>query len=466
MRLFIANRGEIAARVARAARELGLGVVGAFTDVDAGAFHTTAVDEAVPLGSADGYLSVERLVAAAKSAGCTAVHPGYGFLAENATFAQAVIDAGLSWVGPSPAAIAAMGDKQRARALVMAAGVPLVPSGVAAGFPALVKAAAGGGGRGMRVVHDAAALAAAEQAASSEAMAAFGDGTVYVERLVEGARHVEVQVLGDSRGKIVSLGTRDCSLQRRHQKLVEEAPAPGLAPATRDAMELAALNAARAVAYEGAGTVEFLLDPSGAFYFIEMNTRVQVEHPVTELVTGIDIVVEQLRVAMGESAADPTGARGHAIECRVIAEDPQQGFVPSPGRLVRFRPPSGPGVRVDAGVAEGSEVTTAYDSLLAKVVVHAPNRDLARARMAQALGAFEIAGVFTTAALCRELVLHDDFAALRIHTRWLEAFMETRPPAAPVVAALAAAALGHASSPGLPGRVAIPTPWTSIKDWR
>ncbi len=459
MRLFIANRGEIAVRVARAARELGWSPRGAYTEVDAQALHRSVMDECAPLGSADGYLSVSRLVDAARALGCEAVHPGYGFLAENASFAQAVVDAGLCWVGPSSASIAAMGDKQRAKALAAAAGVPLVPSGNDAGFPALVKAAAGGGGRGMRVVRSAGELEEASARASEEARAAFGDGTVYVERLLEGARHVEVQVLGDRQGKLVSLGTRDCSVQRRHQKLVEEAPALG-APA---AMEEAALRLAAAVGYEGAGTVEFLLLPSGEFYFIEMNTRVQVEHPVTECITGIDIVVAQLRVAAGEAVVAVPSPRGHAIECRIIAEDPSAGFVPSPGALARFRPPAGPGIRVDAGVEEGNVVSPHYDSLLAKLVVHGADRQAARARMALALGDFEIAGVRTTAALCRDIVRSEAFAAGGVDTGWLERFMEGYRPQLPVVAALAAAAL--AAPPRPAGPSALPTPWQSLGRW-
>ncbi|MBM4369752.1 MAG: hypothetical protein FJ102_26315, partial [Deltaproteobacteria bacterium] len=320
-------------------------------------------------------------------------------------------------------------------------------------------AAAGGGGRGMRVVRSAGELEEARARASEEARAAFGDGTVYVERLLEGARHVEVQVLGDQHGKVVSLGTRDCSVQRRHQKLVEEAPALG-APA---AMEEAAIRLAGAVDYLGAGTVEFLLLPSGEFYFIEMNTRVQVEHPVTEWVTGLDIVAAQLRLAMGDPVPEVPSPRGHAIECRIITEDPSAGFVPSPGTLVRFRPPAGPGVRVDAGVAEGDVVSPHYDSLLAKLVVHGESRDAARARMALALGDFEIAGVCTTAALCRDIVRSADFAAGRIDTGWLGRFMPGYRAEPCVLAALAAAAL--AMPPRATGPAAVPSPWQSLGRW-
>ncbi len=481
MKLLVANRGEIAVRVIRAARELGAQTVAVYSEVDRDALHVRMADESVAVGGtppAESYLNVSRLLAAAASTGATHVHPGYGFLSENAVFARAVLDAGLIWVGPSPAAIAAMGDKAAARRAMAAVGVPVVPGTeqpdvatlLALGFPLVVKAVAGGGGRGMRVVRAAADVAEALAGAEREALAAFGDGRLYAEALIEPAKHIEVQVLGDHFGRVIALGARECSVQRRSQKLLEESPAPGLDPATLAAMEAAAVRGATAVGYVGAGTVEFLLAPSGAFYFLEMNTRIQVEHGVTELVTGIDLVQAQLRLADGAAVPEPPQPRGHAIEARICAEDVPGGFLPSPGRLVRFRPPTGPGVRIDAGFAEGDVVPEAYDSLLAKVVVLAADRPSAIARLSRALSELDIAGVPTTAGLLRQVLATDEFRSATVHTRWLEPFAASLCPDTNTIEAIAAAwaFLSSALTSAAPSAGASPatTPWNTLGSWR
>ena len=415
-RVLIANRGEIAVRVIRACRERGIETVAIFSDADREAPHVLAADHAMHVGPAAAsasYLNVPAILAAAAESGADAVHPGYGFLSENAAFAEACANAGLIFIGPPASVIARMGSKTAARAAAMSAGVPVVPGVVPAsqspaaiadavrrvGFPALIKAAAGGGGKGMRIVRRDDEVAEAVESASREAARAFADGAVYVERLIDRPRHIEVQVLGDRHGHVVHLFERDCSLQRRHQKVIEETPAPSLAPSVRAAMTAAAVAAAGAVGYVNAGTVEFILEGHGEdarFYFLEMNTRLQVEHPVTELVTGRDLVHAQLRVADGEplwfTQADVT-QRGHAIECRVYAEDASRGLLPQTGRLIRYVEPSGPGVRVDSGVREGQAVGVDYDPMLAKLIVHAETRDAAMARMVEALKAFAILGV-------------------------------------------------------------------------
>ncbi|MFN7142734.1 MAG: acetyl/propionyl/methylcrotonyl-CoA carboxylase subunit alpha [Myxococcota bacterium] len=478
-RLLIANRGEIAVRVARTAREMGIATVAVYSDADADAPHVDACDTAVRIGPpppAESYLAVDALIDAARRTGADAVHPGYGFLSENAAFARAVIAAGLTWVGPAPEVIAVMGDKVAARERMRAAGVPVVPgvdgddaAAIAAlGFPVLVKAAGGGGGKGMRRVDTAAALPEALAEARSEAATAFGDARVYAEKLVERPRHVEVQILGDTHGNVAHLGERECSIQRRHQKLVEEAPSVALDADTRERLCAAAVAAGRAVAYTGAGTVEFLLDADGRFYFLEMNTRVQVEHPITEMVTGVDIVREQLRIAMGERLEYTTVApRGHAIECRIVAEDPTKGFLPSPGRIVRWRAPVGPGVRVDAGVVEGSEVGLFYDPLLAKVIVHAPDRDAARARMVRALSELVVLGVDTTAELLRDVVDSDAFARGDTTTDFLDRF-EWEPPEVDAAAYAAAwkAAPAPAPAPSSAGAVGEVSPFATLGRWR
>jgi acetyl-CoA carboxylase biotin carboxylase subunit len=488
--VLIANRGEIAVRIARACREARLRSVAVYSDADRGAPHTFAADRAVHIGpppARESYLSVEALLAAARTSGADAVHPGYGFLAESAAFARAVEGAGLTWVGPPPSAIATMGDKLAARTAVATAGVPLVPgadvpAGDAAeakrraktlGYPVLVKAAAGGGGKGMRTVASEAELVDALAGAAREAESAFADGRVYLEKLLVRPRHVEVQVLGDRHGTLVHLGERECSIQRRHQKIIEETPCPVVGPALREQMTAAALAAARAVGYTSAGTVELLLDPDGRFYFLEMNTRLQVEHPVTELVTGIDMVTAQLRVAAGEPlgfAQDDVRPRGHAIEARVYAEDPAASFMPSAGPILALREPSGPGVRVDSGIAAGTVVPVEYDPLLAKISAWGADRATAITRLAAALEDTAVLGPTTNLGFLLDVLAHAAFARGETHTGflaehlpgWRESVADETPAA--VVAALA---LGRPASGADSGaRAAAPTPWQTLGAWR
>ncbi|MCU0619118.1 MAG: acetyl-CoA carboxylase biotin carboxylase subunit [Gemmatimonadaceae bacterium] len=464
-KVLIANRGEIALRVVRACHELGIGAVAVHSEADAQAPHVREADEAVAIGpapSAQSYLVGERLIEAALATGAEAIHPGYGFLSERAWFARAVREAGLVWVGPPAEAIEAMGSKTAARQLAVAAGVPVVPGTTAPlrdadearataatfGYPVLLKAAAGGGGKGMRVVRSDAEMAAALEAAQGEARKAFGDDAVYVEKYIEGPRHVEIQVLGDRHGTMLHLGERECSVQRRHQKMIEEAPSVAVDAALRARMGATAVAAARAAGYENAGTCEFLLDRHGAYYFLEMNTRIQVEHPVTELVTGIDLVQWQLRIAAGERlpfTQESIVPRGWAIECRITAEDVAQGFLPSTGTVRWLRVPGGPGVRWDGGVEQGSEVSLFYDPMLAKLIVHADTREQAVARMLRALRELEIDGVETSCDFHRRVLSDAEFRRGDISIQWLEAtlprLLATAPPADGVRAAVIAAAL-------------------------
>ena len=416
-RVLVANRGEIAVRVIRGCHERGATAVAVYSDADADALHVRLADAAVHIGppaSSSSYLVADKLLEAAAATGCDAVHPGYGFLSENAEFARRVAEAGLVWIGPPPASIAAMGSKTAARKVMRDAGVPVVPGTVDPlvdpeealrvcadiGFPVMLKASAGGGGKGMRLVHDASGLVRALQAARSEAAKAFGDDAVYVEKAIIRPRHVEIQVLADQHGNVIHLLERDCSIQRRHQKVFEEAPCPVLDADVREQMAVAACNAARAVDYEGVGTVEFLLDADGRnFYFLEMNTRLQVEHPITELITGVDLVQAQLRVAAGEPLwlqQDDIQAHGHAVECRIYAEDAAAGFRPSPGPLLAYREPSGPGVRVDSGVSAGDVVPIHYDPMIAKLAVWGRDREEALARARRALLEYRIVGIPTS----------------------------------------------------------------------
>jgi acetyl-CoA carboxylase, biotin carboxylase subunit len=467
-RVLVANRGEIALRVIRACHEEGLEAVAVCSTADRTAPHVRAADRVIEIGPpapSDSYLRIDRLVEAARESGADAVHPGYGFLAERADFAEAVERAELVFVGPGAAAIRAMGDKTEARRRMRDAGVPVVPGGhepvtetstaqalaSELGYPVLVKAAAGGGGKGMRVVRAPAELGPALQTAASEAKKAFGDPSVYLEKLIERPRHVEIQILAD-RDRTVHLGERECSIQRRHQKLVEEAPSPAVPPELREWMGSAAVAAAQAVGYLGAGTCEFLLAPDRSFYFLEMNTRIQVEHPVTELVYGVDLVREQLRIAAGERMRVPDRwlePRGWALECRITSEDPGNGFLPSTGRIEHLRVPAGPGVRWDGGVETGDEVTLFYDSLLAKLIVWASSRAAAIDRMARALDELVLEGVATNQGFHRRLMADAEFRAGDIDIQFLDRRPDLLTPAVgdeQILALAIAAALAEAEA--------------------
>jgi acetyl-CoA carboxylase biotin carboxylase subunit len=504
-KVLIANRGEIAVRILRTCRAMGVESVAVYSEADADALHVRLADHAVPIGPAparESYLVVEKLVAAAAATGADAVHPGYGFLAENARFAAAVNDAGLIFIGPPPQAIATMGDKVAARSLMEKAGVPVVPAtpvlppepaafaaaAATLGFPVVIKAAAGGGGKGMRICRRADELPEAVAGAAREAAAAFGDGRIYLERYLERPRHVEVQVFADTHGTVVHLGERECSIQRRHQKIVEESPSPAVDAALRAAMTDAGIRAATAVDYVGAGTIEFLLDAQGRFYFLEMNTRLQVEHPVTEWITGLDLVREQILVAggaplsfagispRGESIAtrgQSIATRGHAMECRIYSEDPAHGFLPATGTVHVLGEPSGAWVRFDSGIAAGTRVGVDYDPLLAKLSTFGATREEARTRMLAALRETVLLGVVTNRDYLRAVVAHPAFAAGATHTQFLdEHFAGWTPPAgrhADTAAALAALALaGPAARRDDPGAetTALPSPWETLGAWR
>jgi acetyl-CoA carboxylase, biotin carboxylase subunit len=454
-RVLIANRGEIALRIVRACHEEGIEAVAVYSAADRSSPHVRAADLAVAIGPAppsQSYLDIERLVQAALTSGSNAVHPGYGFLAERAAFAEAVEGAGLVWIGPPASAIRAMGDKTEARRRMQAAGVPIVPGASApvddlgpalglareVGYPVMVKAAAGGGGKGMRVVRTPEELPGALETAANEALKAFGDASVYLEKFIQRPRHVEIQILADET-RTIHLGERECSIQRRHQKLVEEAPSVAVDADLREWMGAAAVSAAEAVGYRGAGTCEFLLAPDRTFYFLEMNTRIQVEHPVTELVYGVDLVREQLRIAAGEPMRVHQGwlnPRGWAIECRITSEDPANGFLPSTGRIEYLRVPGGPGVRWDGGIDTGDEVTLHYDSMLAKLIVWAPNRAEAITRMRRALDELAILGVATNQGFHRRLLADPAFQAGDLDIQFLDRRADLVQPAASALEAL------------------------------
>ena len=494
-RILVANRGEIACRIARTARRMGLATVAVYSDADAGARHVSLCDEAVHIGAAapaDSYLRGEAIVAAARRTGAQAIHPGYGFLSENEDFARACAAAGLVFIGPPVAAIEAMGSKSAAKALMERAGVPLTPGyhgedqspdllareAARIGYPVLVKASAGGGGKGMRRVDAPADFAAALASCQREAQAAFGDARVLVEKYVLRPRHIEIQVFGDSHGNVVHLFERDCSVQRRHQKVLEEAPAPGMSPERRAAMGRAAIEAARTVGYVGAGTVEFIVSPDGAFYFMEMNTRLQVEHPVTEMITGLDLVEWQLRVAMGEPlplAQEQLEIRGHAIEARVYAEDPAAGFLPSTGLLSHLDAPAGSAhVRVDTGVRAGDAITPFYDPMIAKLIVWDESRERARARMLQALAQYRVVGVRNNLEFLSRLVACPAFAQADLDTALIErerTFLFPEPGAPPAeawqLAALAILLHEERDARDVAATSGDPhSPWHSRRGWR
>jgi acetyl-CoA carboxylase biotin carboxylase subunit len=464
-KVLVANRGEIAVRILRACQELGLGTVTVYSDADRTAPHVRQAQEAYHIGAApaaQSYLDMEKIIAVAKKSGANGIHPGYGFLAENAEFAQAVLDAGLIWIGPPPAAIRLMGDKIVARETMAAAGVPIVPGthrdldddalqimADRIGYPLLVKAVAGGGGKGMRSVYLAQELLGAIQSARNEARAAFGNDRVYLEKLLDSARHIEVQVLADNHGNVIHLEERECSIQRRHQKLIEEAPSLALSDDLRTKMGEIAVKAVRTAGYVSAGTVEFLLDPGRTFYFLEMNTRLQVEHPVTEMVTGVDIVKEMLRIAAGRKlrySQDDIQAKGWAIECRILAEDPFRNFMPSTGRITGLWEPTGPGVRLESGIYQGMEITPYYDSLIAKLAVWGETRGEAILRMRRALAEYRVVGVKTTIPFHIQMMNSTRYQAGQFDTRFLETHFtmnESMPPEQINIAAIAATLLAH-----------------------
>jgi acetyl-CoA carboxylase biotin carboxylase subunit len=460
-RILIANRGEIAVRIIRACREMGIESVAVFSDVDRRALHVRKADHAFHIGPAtasESYLNIDKILDVARRAGAEAIHPGYGFLSENARFAKACRDAGVKFIGPTPESMEMMGSKTRARQNMKKAGVPFVPGSEKGmefeatarlaeqiGYPVMLKAAAGGGGKGMRLVHEPADLRSAFENARSESQRAFGDNEVYLEKAIVNPRHVEMQVFGDEHGNVVYLGERECSVQRRHQKVLEESPSPIVDDDMRRRMGEIAVRVAKAADYQNAGTVEFLVDQDRNFYFLEMNTRLQVEHPVTEFVTGLDLVHLQIRVAAGEKlpfAQDDIKLRGHAIECRVYAEDPDNNFFPSPGQITRLISPSGPGIRRDSGMYEGWTVPIEYDPLLAKLVGYAETRDQAIDRLLRALYEYFVGGIKTNISLFRRILKDPDFRAGKIDTGFLERLLKRPPvendPRRPLIAAVAA----------------------------
>lgn len=491
-KILIANRGEIALRIMRTCREMGIGTVAVYSDADTRALHVLEADEAVHLGPAEpsgSYLNIDGIIAAAKETTAEAIHPGYGFLAENAEFAQRCEDEDIVFIGPPAGVIADLGDKITARRIMQKGGVPVIPGMTEAagdpaawaahaeqiGYPVLIKAAAGGGGKGMRVVSDPAELAEACEAAAREAEAAFGSGVIYMEKYLAKSRHVEIQILADSQGQAIHLFERECSIQRRHQKIIEETPSPALDDALRARMGQAAVAAAKASGYINAGTVEFILDQDGNFYFLEVNTRLQVEHPITEMITGVDLVRQQIEIAAGNPlilAQEDLAIRGHAIECRIYAEDPEQNFMPSPGTITFLQEPSGPGVRNDCGVYSGVEVPMEYDPIISKLVVHAETRETAIARMVRALETYTVLGVKTPIGFLLDVLGSQPFVEGDTYTDFIDThFADWAPdPAALDLAAIAWAADAMAPKARLIGagpQAAIhPGPWQTLTNWR
>ena len=492
-KILVANRSEIAVRVMNACRTLGIPSVAVYSDADVRAKHRWYADESVHIGAPpprESYLAIDKIIAAAKSAECDAIHPGYGFLAENPVFAQHCADEGLVFIGPGPEAIRLLGNKVESRVKMADAGIPLIPgmkgtetdmavyqkAADEAGYPVMIKAAAGGGGKGMRVVHSAAELQDAVEAARREAKNAFDDDTVYLEKYIVNPRHIEFQVLADTHGNAVHVFERECSIQRRHQKIIEETPSVALDDDKRAQMGADAVRVAQAAGYVNAGTVEFLFDATGNYYFLEMNTRIQVEHPVTELVTGTDLVVEQIRIAAGLPLSEQFShltQRGHAIECRIYAEDGENNFMPSTGTIVHYSEPVGPGIRVDSGVVQGTEVTIDYYPIMAKLIVHAPTRELATTKMIQALNNYKILGVKTSKRFMIDAMSHPEFAAGRTYTSFIEKHMGERPgpgdgfrELAVAAATLASVNGRHATTVASEGEVGLPSPFAVMGSWQ
>jgi acetyl-CoA carboxylase biotin carboxylase subunit len=490
-KILVANRGEIAVRVINACRLLEIPTLAIYSTADKNAMHTLLADEAMEIGPPpprESYLDIEKIINAGRNHNCDAIHPGYGFLAENPLFPEACEKADITFIGPSAEAMRLLGNKIQSRIKMVTAGVPIIPgmksAGVdmktfekatkEAGYPVLIKAAAGGGGKGMRIVHKEEELKGAVEAAMREAKNAFGDDTVYLEKYIENPRHIEFQVLGDNHGNTIHLFERECSIQRRHQKIIEETPSTALTPALRAQMGAAAVRVATAAGYRNAGTVEFLFDKNGGFYFLEMNTRVQVEHPVTEMTTGVDLVVEQIRVAAGEKIseyAQKSTQRGHAIECRIYAEDAENGFLPSSGEVLYYEEPVGPGIRVDSGISRGSIIGVEYDPILAKLIVHAPSRELAISKMINALKDYKILGIKTSRRLMIDILNHPEFRAGRTYTNFIDMHMAERTvdivPAVELAAAVSSAAILRKPQGVAPTgfKQSALSPWQVIGPW-
>ncbi len=490
-KILVANRSEIAVRVMNACRSLGIPSVAVYSEADKNSKHRWQADESVFIGPPpprESYLDIAKIIDAAKQTGCDAIHPGYGFLAENPLLPKACADAGITFIGPGPEAMRLLGNKVESRIKMADAGVPLIPGMRAsgdklsefeeaakkAGYPVLIKAAAGGGGKGMRVVHDPKDLASSIDAARREAKNAFGDETVYLEKYIANPRHIEFQVLGDHHGNTIHLFERECSIQRRHQKIVEETPSIALTPELRARMGADAVKVAQAAHYTNAGTVEFLLDESGHYYFLEMNTRIQVEHPITEMVTGVDLVVEQIRVAAGlplSKELQNLSQRGHAIECRIYAEDGENNFMPSTGTVLLYSEPVGPGIRVDSGIDKGSEITINYDPIMAKLIVHSADRGAAISKMIDALKQYKILGVKTSRKFMIEVLEHPEFIAGKTYTNFIERHMSARATEWPEIGPLAAAAASVAADTApmvavTVGKAQFPTPWQLLGEWQ